>query len=100
LAITKNLLIKRNTRNFETINNLLQMLQNVSSFNLPHDYIEQEQAQLNAMTLEQAKAIYQKYAEEQQMIYVVVGDAKTQLEQVKKFGYGLPVMLDRKGNKL
>lgn len=100
LATTKNLLIKRNTRNFETINNLLGMLQNVSSFNLPHNYIEQEQAQLNEMTLEQAKAIFQKYAEEQQMIYVVVGDAKTQLERVKKFGYGDPVMLDRKGNKI
>lgn len=85
LATTKNLLIKRNTRNFETINNLLGMLQNVSAFNLPHNFIEQEQAQLRAMTLEQTKAIYQKYAEEQQMIYVVVGDAKTQLERMKKF---------------
>jgi zinc protease len=100
LATTKNLLVKRNTRNFETIGNLLSMLQNVSSFNLPHDYIEQEQAQLKAMTLEQAKTLYQNYAEEQQMIYVVVGDAKTQLAQVNKFGYGAPILLDRKGNKL
>ncbi|MCW9027851.1 MAG: insulinase family protein [Kangiella sp.] len=100
LNITKNLLIKRSTREYETINNLLTMLNEVSKFDLPFDFIEKEQAQLEAMTVEQAKQIYQKYADEQEMIYVIIGDAATQLERVKEFGYGDPIMLDRKGNPL
>jgi zinc protease len=34
------------------------------------------------------------------MIYVVAGDAKTQLELIKNLGFGEPVLLDRDGNKL
>ena len=100
LETTKNLLVKRNTRNFETINNLIGMLQQVSQFDLPYDFIEKQQAELEAMSIDDVRNVYQKYAEEQKMIYVVVGDAKTQLERVKAFGYGDPIMLDRKGNRL
>ena len=32
------------------------------------------------------------------MIYVVVGDAATQLEQLKELGLGDPVLLDADGN--
>ena len=100
LAVTKNLLIKRNTREYETINNLLELLNEISKFDLAFDFVEQEQAQLEAMTVEDAKSLYRQYANEQQMIYVVVGDAETQLERVTQFGYGLPIILDRKGNQL
>lgn len=100
LETTKNLLIKRSTREYETIENLLTMLNEVSKFDLPFDFVEKEQAQLESMTVEEAQQIYQKYADEQQMIYVIVGDAATQLERVKEFGYGDPIRLDRKGNPL
>ncbi|MCW9000846.1 MAG: insulinase family protein, partial [Kangiellaceae bacterium] len=100
MQTTKNLLTKRNTRDFETINNLINMLNRVSQFDLPMDYIEKQQQQLQSMDIAEAKAIYQKYAEEQNMIYVVVGDAKTQLERIKEFGYGSPIVLDRKGNRI
>ncbi|MCO7223743.1 pitrilysin family protein [Pleionea sp. CnH1-48] len=100
LAITKNILSKANSRRFETLGNLINMLDDVSQFDLPANYVEQQQQQLKALTLEEARALYTKYAEEQQMIYVVVGDAKTQLDRVKQFGYGDPILLDRKGNKI
>lgn len=100
LDTTKNLLLKRSTREYETIGNLLTMLNEVSKFDLPFNFVEEEQAQLKAMTVEDAKNIYHKYANEQEMIYVIVGDAATQLERVKAFGYGDPIMLDRNGNPL
>lgn len=100
LDTTKNLLVKRNTRRFETLGNLIGILEDVSAFDLPHDFIEQQQKELLGMTVEQVQGVYQKYGEEQNMIYVVVGDAKTQLTKVKEFGYGEPIMLDRKGNRL
>ncbi len=100
LDMTKNLLIKKNTRRFETLGNLLSLLEDVSAYNLPWNVIELQQDALLELSLDDAKSIYQRYANEQEMIYVVVGDAKTQLENVKKFGYGDPIILDRQGNKL
>ncbi len=98
LEITKNLLIKRNTRQFETIDNLINMLDNISLYQLPTDYVEAQQATLKNFTLNKAKNIFQAHADEKEMIYVVVGDAKTQLQKVKEFGYGNPLLLDRDGN--
>ena len=98
LATTKNLLMKQKSRYFETINNLVAMLDTISEFDLPHNYIEKQQQELQAMTIDRAKALYQKHADEQQMIYVVVGDAKTQLERVKSLGYGEAIVLDKDGN--
>jgi zinc protease len=32
------------------------------------------------------------------MIYLIVGDAETQLARVKELGLGTPILLDRSGN--
>ena len=100
LAVSKNLISKGYSRRFETVGQLLRVLQTISSFDLPANYMEQQQQMVEGMTLEQLRGLANKHMNEQQMIYVVVGDAKTQLENVKKFGYGDPVMLDIKGNRL
>ena len=34
------------------------------------------------------------------MIYVVAGDAKTQLELIKNLGFGKAIILDRDGNRI
>lgn len=100
LAITKNLLVKKNSRRFETLGGLLATLEVVSEFNLPLDYVDREQKELAALSLEETRALYRRYLDEGKMIYLVVGDAKTQLENVKKFGYGDPILLDREGKPL
>ena len=46
LEITKNLLIKQNTRRFETLGNLLDMLDTMSRFQLTKSYIEEQQETL------------------------------------------------------
>ena len=96
---TKNLLIKQNTRRFETLSNLLNMLDNMSRFQLKKSYIEEQQKTLVDMNLEEIHNLADEYLNEQNMIYVIVGDAKTQLSQLKEFGYGDPIVLDRDGNK-
>jgi zinc protease len=100
LKTTKNLITKGNTRAFETINQLMGMVSNISYYNLPDDYLDRNQKDLDALTLDQARGIIKHYLDEQQMIYVVVGDAKTQLEKVKEFGYGDPILLDRNGDEI
>ena len=53
LDFTKNALIKSNARRFETQGALLGMLQNISNYNLPTDYIAGEEDIIRNMTLEQ-----------------------------------------------
>ena len=100
LAVTKNLLSKSNTRRFETLSQLLSNLNEVTRFELSDQFLENEQAVLDSMDLQQAKAYIDRYIDEQDMIYVVVGDGKTQLDRLKELGYGEPVVLDRDGNPM
>ena len=47
------------------------------------------------MTLEEHKAITQKYIVPDRMYYVVVGDAATQMKPLEKIGFGKPVLLKK-----
>ena len=76
------------------------MLDNISKYNLPTDYIANEQNILTNMTVQNIQELSSKYLNGQNMIYVVAGDAKTQLELIKNLGFGEPIILDRDGNKL
>ena len=84
LEFTKNALIKSNARRFETQFSLLGMLQEMSTYDLPSNYIEQEEAIIGAMTLEQHKMLANKYLDESKMAFVIVGDATTQFAQFKE----------------
>ncbi|NQU80980.1 MAG: insulinase family protein [Bacteroidetes bacterium] len=94
LEFTKNALAKSNTRRFETLNSLLEMLQTMSAYNFPEDYIRTEEEIVKNMTLEDHKALAQKYILPDKMFYLVVGDAETQLEPLKKMGFGDPVLIE------
>jgi zinc protease len=94
LDFTKNALLKSNARRFETLRALHSMLQTLSSYNLPDDYIKKEEEVVRNMTLEAHKMLAQKYITPDKMIYLVVGDAQTQLEPLKKIGFGDPVLIE------
>jgi zinc protease len=98
LAFTKNALIKSNARRFETLNALIGLLNNMAKYNLPVDYIKEREKIVNDLTLEQHQALAEKYINSDKMIYLIVGDAKTQLKSLTKLGFGKPIMLDKEGN--
>ncbi len=98
LDTTKNLIKKSSTRRFETLRQLLGEVSRVSEFNLPENYLELEQAELANMNLSEAKDLINEHIDESKMIYLVVGDAKTQLPRIKDLGYGDPIVLDKAGN--
>lgn len=97
LSITKNTLIKQNALAFETLNDKMSVLQNISTFDLPMDYIKQQEKVVEGMTLDGAKSLIGNYLNPEKMIYVVVGDAKTQAENLEKVGLGKPIMVDKDG---
>jgi len=93
MDFTKNALIKSNSRRFETIGSLLSMLSSISKYSLPVDYVLKEEEVVRSMTPERHKQLAQKYIKPDQMIYVIAGDASTQLKPLQKIGYGAPVLL-------
>jgi len=95
LNATKNSMIKAKASSFETIGALVGMLSNISAYNLPFDYVKQQEAAINNMTVEQAKAIIAKNMDPNELIYVVVGDAKTQLKQLESLGLGKPILVQK-----
>ena len=99
LKFTKDALIKSNARRFETLGALLGMLNDIAEYNLPFDYIKNQEEIIKNMTPEEHKALGQKYLQQDKMIYVIVGDAATQLEKLKDLGLGDPVLIDADGNK-
>lgn len=100
LAFTKNALIKSNARRFETQGSLLGMLQERSAYGLDPNYIAEEEATINNMTLEQHKELANKYLDESKMAYLVVGDAATQYQQFKDMGFDEVMLLDKDGNEV
>jgi zinc protease len=100
LEFTKNALIKSNARRFETQFSLLGMLQEMSSYDLPADYIANEEDVIRGMTLEQHKALANKYLDESKMAYLVVGDAATQFAQFKEMDFDEVKLLSKDGEEV
>jgi len=93
LQFIKNCMILSNALRFETNGSLVGMLATISKYGLPDDYIKQEENVINNMTIEEHKAITDKYIVPYKMYYVIVGDATTQLNPLEKIGFGKPVLV-------
>ena len=100
LTFTKNAMIKSNARRFETQFALLGMLQEMSNYGLAPNYIEGEENVIRNMTLEQHKALANKYLDESKMAYLVVGDATTQFPQFKEMGFDEVLLVDKEGEEV
>jgi zinc protease len=95
LATTRSFLIKSNARAFETAFAKLSMLDNISKYGWKHSYVKDREQIVKDMTVEQIRALSQKYLNTDKMIWLVVGDAKTQLPRLKELGFGDPVLLNK-----
>ena len=93
IDFTKDAMIKNNALKFETLGALLGMLDYMTSFNLPMDYVKQEEAYIMGLTPEKQLEVVRKYIDPSRMYYVVVGDAKTQLKPLEKVGLGKPILV-------
>ena len=94
LEFTKNALIKSDARKFETLGSLAGMLRSISKYDLPFDYVKEQESIVRNMTPAMHKRIAEKYIIPDKMIYLVVGDAQTQLNSLKNVGFGDPVLFE------
>jgi zinc protease len=94
LEVTKGYLIKSNARAFETLSAKLEMLYDISNHNYADDYAKQQENIVKNSTIDAIKKLSEKYLNADKMIYLVVGDAETQLKKLAQIGFGEPILLN------
>lgn len=97
LGKTQSSMIKQNTRRFETLFSLAGILQNISTYGLPLDYLDAEQRDVVNMTVDKVGSTASQYFDLNNMIYVIVGDRATQFEKLRVQGAGDPILVDKYG---
>ncbi len=100
LDFTRNAILKSNALRFETIAALRGMLTQISRYDYPLDFVKQQETIIKNMSLGKHKTLARFYLHPDKMIYLIVGDAKTQLDKLEELGFGTPILLDKDGNKL
>ena len=100
LATTKGFLIKSNARRFETMGAKLNMLQTMSNYGFGANYVKDREKIVNEMTIERIQELANKYINPNQMIWLFVGDAETQLDRLNELGFGQPVLLNKTSEKI
>ncbi len=94
LATTKGYLIKSNARGFESAWAKLNLLDVTSSYNWSSDYIKEREEIVANMTVERIQSLSKQYLDLEQMVWVFVGDAKTEKDRLKELGIGEVVLLN------
>ena len=98
LEFTKNSMIKSKARAMETLVSKMVILRTMSAYGWDVTYLKDQEDVTRNMTLEQHKALAQKYINPEIMIYVISGDAATQFDQLKGAGFDEVYLLDKEGN--
>jgi zinc protease len=95
LETTRSYLLKSNARAFETAGAKLQMLRQMSQYGLSNNYLNERADIVRDMSQQRISQLAQQYVNPNEMIWLVVGDAATQLERTKELGFGDPVLLNK-----
>ncbi len=88
LETTKGFLIKSQARAFETAFAKLSMLENISKYGWKPTYVKEREQIVKNMTVEEIRRLAARYLNPDKMIWLVAGDAKTQLPRLKELGLG------------
>jgi zinc protease len=94
LETTKSAMTKSQARAFETAGAKLGMLNNISKYGWKPTYIRDREQIIANMTMDQIRSLADRYVRPSGMVWLFVGDAKTQLPRLKELGFGEPVLLN------
>ena len=97
LDATQGYLLRANAGAFETLGAKLEILGSMSSLGFPADYVLQGEAVVRDFTIQQAGELAAEYLDPAGMIWLVVGDARTQRPRLETLGLGPVRLLDRAG---
>jgi zinc protease len=100
LDATKSFLLKNDAMAFETLGDKLGILRDMSAYGFPSDYVLQRETIVRDMTAERVRELAARYLDSRKMIWLVVGDARTQRERLRSLGLGAPIPVDREGRRI
>ena len=96
LDVSKSFLLKSQARAFETMGAKLNMLDDIANLGISPDYIKERKTIVENMTVADIRKLSDTYLNPDKMIYLIVGDKKTQMDKLEQLGYGTPVLLNEK----
>jgi zinc protease len=97
LEATQSFLLRTNARAFETLGSKLGVLRAMSGYGFPADYVLQREQIVRDMTIDEIQRLAERYLDPADMIWLVVGDARTQEGRLGALGLGPVTRLDRAG---
>jgi zinc protease len=97
LTATRSFLLRNNAMAFETLEDKLGILRNMSMFGFPADYVLQREAIVRGMSIDRIRELAGRYLTPQSMIWLVVGDAATQQGRLNSLGLGTSRAINREG---
>jgi zinc protease len=90
LAFTKSSIGQQDARKYETPYQKLAFLERILAYDLPDDFVEQQLAILDGLTVESVNALAAEHLDRDEMIVVVVGDAASRRAEIEALG--LPIV--------
>jgi zinc protease len=97
LAFTKDAIGQSEARDYETPGQKARLLDQIITYDLPPDFVRQQQAVISGMTQERVLEMAQKHLPVEQMKILVVGDKAVIGDSLAELGYPI-VELDTEGN--
>jgi zinc protease len=97
LETTRGFLLRANAGAFETAGAKLGLLGDMSLLGFPADYVLRREQVVRDMTVPRVRELADEYLDLDGMIWLVVGDARTQLPRLRALELGEPILLDRDG---
>ncbi|WP_298636437.1 pitrilysin family protein [uncultured Umboniibacter sp.] len=96
LATTQNILIKSQTRAYESLGQKTGMLSEMARYNRTSDYVSARQNRVANMSTDRVSELLNQYLPQDKLLYVIVGDKATQYDTLVE-QLGEPRELDRWG---
>jgi zinc protease len=100
LDATKGFLLKNNARAFETLGSKIGMLADISAYGFPTDYVLRREEIVRSMTIDRVRELADEHLDHANMVWLVVGDARTQRSRLRALGLGDPIPVDREGRRI
>ncbi len=97
LEATRGYLLRANAGSFETLGAKLGILRAMTAYGFPADYLLQREAVVRDMTVERIRALAATHLDRDRFVWLVVGDAESQLSRLSALGIGDPIVVDRRG---
>ncbi len=88
LEATRNFYLRNNAMAFETLGDKIGLLTEMSAYGFPADIALRRADEAEALTVDDIRALADRYLDPERMIWLVVGDAASQAERLDALGLG------------